>query len=120
MSGATFWLALSKSKLLDEIKAFLMRSPAGDWFELRKIATERQRLAEYLDESDHELAEDLIDRNPAFFRHLIEHGYAHVLRPGDVLLMPQRSLDTCVWHSVICLGERPGEGLSFALKRMPN
>ena len=117
MSGSTFWLALSKAKLLDEINAFLMEAPVDDWVELRKVATERQRLSEYLDESDHELAEDLIDRNPAFFRHLIKCGYAHVLSPGDVLLMPQRSLDTCVWHSVFCLGDEPGEGLSFALKK---
>lgn len=117
MSGSTFWLALSKPKLLDEIDAYLAAAPAEQWRELRQLAQDRQALACYLEETDHELAEQLIDRTPDFFRHLIERGYAHVLRPGDVLLMPQYSLETCVWHSVICLGDEPGEGLSFALKK---
>ncbi|MFM8332007.1 MAG: hypothetical protein ACKN9T_09985 [Candidatus Methylumidiphilus sp.] len=115
MSGATFWLALSKPRLLDEIAAFLAAAPAAEWAELRRF--DRPALAAYLDEPDHELAEQLLDRCPAFCRHLIGRGYAHVLRAGDVLLMPQLSLDTCVWHSVICLGDEEGEGLSFALTR---
>lgn len=118
MSGSTFWLALAKPRLLDEIKAFLAQAPAAEWTELRKLAADRQVLAAYLDESDHELAEQLLDREPDFFRHLIERGYAYVLEAGDVLLMPQLALDTCVWHSVICLGEEVGEGLSFALTRL--
>ncbi len=116
MSGSTFWLTLSKPKLMDEIGGFLENAPAGEWQDLRRLASDRQTLAAYLEEADHELAEALIDRTPAFFQHLIERGYAHVLQAGDVLLMPQASLDTCVWHSVICLGAEPGEGLSFALK----
>ncbi|WP_217994848.1 hypothetical protein [Methylogaea oryzae] len=119
MSGSTFWLALSKPKLLDEIDAYLAAAPAEQWGDLRALAKDRQALACYLEERDHELAEQLLDRTPDFFRHLIERGYAYVLRPGDVLLMPQYSLDTCVWHSVICLGDEAGEGLSFALKRGP-
>ncbi|MFZ4702247.1 MAG: hypothetical protein ACOYMG_19570 [Candidatus Methylumidiphilus sp.] len=118
LSGSTFWLALAKPKLLDEIGAFLAEAPADQWPQLRELAADRQALSEYLEEPDHEWAEDLIDRTPGFSRHLLERGYAHVLEPGDVLLMPQQSLDTCVWHSVICLGDETGEGLSFALKRM--
>ncbi|MDD5035055.1 MAG: hypothetical protein PHE55_09875, partial [Methylococcaceae bacterium] len=117
MSGSTFWLALSKPKLMDEIDAFLAESTA-DWLELRKLTADRTSFAAYLEQSDHELAEALMDRHPEFFRHLIERGYAYVLRPGDVLLMPQYSTDTCVWHSVLCLGDEPGEGLSFALKKL--
>lgn len=116
MSGATFWLALSKPALMDEIDAFLAQAPAGEWAELRRLAADRQALAAHLDEAEHELAEALVDREPAFFRQLIEHGHAYVLRPGDVLLLPQHSLDDCVWHSVICLGGEEGEGLSFALR----
>lgn len=117
MSGSTFWLALSKPKLLDEIDAYLAAAPASLWIALRDVAKDRHALACYLEEPDHELAEALLDRTPDFFRHLIERGYAYVLHPGDVLLMPQYSLETCVWHSVICLGDEPGEGLSFALKK---
>jgi hypothetical protein len=117
MSGSTFWLALSKPRLLDEIDAFLAQAPADHWSQLRELAADRTVLAEYLDAADHEWVEALIDRSPEFFRQLIDHGYAHVLQTGDVLLLPQPSLDTCVWHSVICLGEETGEGLSFALKK---
>lgn len=117
MSGSTFWLALSKPKLLDEINAYLAATPDGEWLELKRLARDRPALNQYLDERDHELAEQLMDRTPDFFRHLTERGYAYVLSPGDVLLMPQSSLDSCVWHSVICLGDEPGEGLSFALKK---
>jgi len=118
MSGATFWLALAKPRLMDEIDAFLAQAPAADWAALRKLAADRQAFSAYLDDPDHELAEQLIDRSPHFFRHLIGRGYAYVLEPGDVLLMPQLALDTCVWHSVIGLGEEAGEGLSFALTRL--
>lgn len=117
MSGATFWLALSKPRLLDEIAAFLAAAPLGDWQELRALSRDRAILSAHLDNPDHDIAEVLLDRSPEFFRHLIERGYAYVLHPGDVLLMPQYDLDTCVWHSVICLGDAAGEGLSFALKR---
>lgn len=119
MSGSTFWLALSKPTLMDEIDAFLRLVPADEWLELRALSNDRSALAAHLDESDHELAEALMDRSADFFRHLIERGYAYVLKPGDVLLMPQYALETCVWHSVICLGDEPGEGLSFALKKQP-
>jgi len=119
MSGSTFWLALSKPTLLDEISDYLMGAPITEWIELRDLAADRMRLANYLDEPDHEIVEALIDRDPSFIRQLIDHGYAYVLRPGDVILMPQRSLDSCVWHSVICLGDTPGEGLSFAIKKLP-
>ena len=118
MNGSTFWLALSKPKLMDEIEAFLARAPSDQWSHLRKLASDRQALSDYLEDRDHEWAEELIDRTPAFFQHLIEGGYAYVLEPGDVLLMPQQSLETCVWHSVICLGDETGEGLSFAIKKL--
>ena len=118
LSGTTFWLALAKPKLLDEIDAFLALNPADQWPKLRELAADRQALADYLEERDHAWAEEVMDQNPEFLRHLIERGYAQVLEPGDVLLLPQASLDTCVWHSVICLGDEPGEGLSFALKRL--
>lgn len=116
LSGSTFWFALGKPVLMDEIDAYLAQAPADQWRELRALCSDRAGLSRYLDEQDHELAEALIDRHPDFFRHLVERGYAYILQPGDVLLMRQNDLETCVWHSVICLGEEAGEGLSFALK----
>ena len=116
LSGSTFWFALAKPVLMDEIDAYLAQEPADRWTELRALCADRSALSRYLDEQDHELAEALIDRHPDFFRHLVERGYAYILQPGDVLLMRQHDLDSCVWHSVICLGDEAGEGLSFALK----
>lgn len=117
LSGSTFWLALSKPRLLDAMTAYLERSESGQWPELKRLAINREALAEYLEKPDHELAEALMDRDEAFTRHLLEQGHAFVLQPGDAILLPQESLDDCVWHSVFCLGDVTGEGLSFALKR---
>lgn len=118
LSGATFWLAIAKLKLVDEILAFLAGNTDPRWAELRELAGNRQALSAYLEEQDHELAEQLIDQSAAFFEYLIGRGYGYLLRAGDVLLMPQSCLDTCVWHSVMCVGEEEGEALSFAMKRV--
>ncbi|WNV05765.1 hypothetical protein RP726_04925 [Candidatus Methylospira mobilis] len=116
LSGATFWLALSKDRLIDEIKAYLDTQAGENWTLLRDLLKDREQFAHYL-EDEHELAEDLMDRHPDFFRYLIDKQYAYILKPGDVLLLPQAGLDTCVWHSVLCLGDETGEALSFALKK---
>ena len=128
MSGNTFWLALNKQTLMDEIISFAnnpanadaiaqVLPSADDQATLQGLADERHELSDYMEALDHELIEALIDRSPTFTARLIEQGYAHILQPGDAMLLPQRNLDTCVWHSVICLGDEPGEGLSFALRR---
>jgi len=57
-----------------------------------------------------------VDRLPAFTAFLVSGGYAHMLQPGDAILLPQRDLDRCVWHSVFCLGDEAGESLSFAVR----
>jgi len=116
ITGRTFWLALSKPKLIEEIRAFLAQGNANTWPVLRKLASDSKALSAYMDECDHEEVEALIDRDPAFIRYMVERGHGFLLQPGDVLLMPQRDLTTCVWHSVFCLDDEPGEGLSFALR----
>jgi len=127
MSGSTFWLALAKPQLIDEIIAFLKRddaeklletvlSSAADRTDLRQLAEDRNALAAYMDQFDHELVEAVMDRIPAFIGQLVDKGYAYILRPGDALLLPQRDLDSCVWHTVFCLGDVPGEALSFAVR----
>ncbi|MFQ5355481.1 MAG: hypothetical protein ACE5DY_03140 [Mariprofundaceae bacterium] len=128
LSGASFWLALAKPELMDELIAFSANSSNGnaicavltkknDRDALFKLLADRKALSDYMDESDHELVEAVVDRSPEFIRHLVEQGYAHVLHAGDALLLPQRDLDNCVWHSVISLGDEPGEALSFAVRR---
>ncbi len=127
LSGATFWLALSKPRLMDELHAFVsdpahdgalaeVLPRAADRHELAVLMQDRTALSAYMEESDHELVEAVMDRSPAFTGYLVERGYAYRLEAGDVLLMPQRDLDTCVWHSVFCLGDEPGEALSFAIR----
>jgi len=116
ITGCTFWLALSKPKLMDEIVGFLMQTDANAWQKLRQLVANRDALSAYMDESDHETVEALIDRDPAFIQYMIEQDHGFLLRGGDVLLMPQRDLDTCAWHTVFCLDDKPGEGLSFALR----
>jgi len=116
ITGRTFWLALSKPKLIEEIRAFLAQGDANTWPVLRGLTSDCKTLSAYMDECDHEEVEALIDRDPAFIRYMIEKGHGFLLQPGDVLLMPQRDLVTCVWHSVFCLDDEPGEGLSFALR----
>jgi len=128
MSGSTFWLALAKPLLMDELAAFVGDEKSGDAIssvlaaetdraELAALMKNRQSMSDYLEEYDHELLEAVMDRLPEFTAHLIAKGYAHLLHAGDVLLLPQRDLDHCVWHSVFCLGDEPGEALSFAVRR---
>ncbi len=127
LSGSTFWLTLAKPKLMDEIISFVANAKnqqaiasvlpqASDQQTLKKLCDNRDDLSCYMEEPDHELVEALMDRCPEFVAHLVDHGYSHTLQAGDVLLLPQRDLDNCVWHSVFTLGDTPGEALSFAVR----
>jgi len=129
MSGSTGWLAMGKQVLIDEIQAFLalpesqaaLAKVLPDFAaqnELRALAEDRAALSAHMDEFDHELSEALMDRSPEFVAYLFSRGYGYILKEGDVLLMPQRDLETCVWHTVFCLGDEPGEALSFALRTL--
>ena len=129
MSGSTFWLALAKPLLMDELAEFIndeqntdaivsVLPSATDRAELAALVKDRQAMSDYLEEYDHELLEAVMDRLPEFTQYLTGKGYAHLLHAGDVLLLPQRDLDNCVWHSVFCLGDEPGEALSFAVRRV--
>ncbi|MFQ5581989.1 MAG: hypothetical protein ACE5F3_05100 [Mariprofundaceae bacterium] len=127
LSGSTFWLAAAKPVLMDElitfarstehapdIEAVLAEPEAREAF--HALLSDRRALAEYMEEQDHELVEAVLDRSPAFIHHMVKRGYGYMLKPGDALLMPQRDVDTCVWHTVFCLDDEPGEALSFAIR----
>jgi len=129
MSGSTGWLAMAKPVLINEIQAFLALPESEAALTkvlpdinaqnaLRKLAEDRAALSAHMDEFDHELSEALMDRCPEFIEYLFKRGYGYILEPGDVLLMPQRDLETCVWHTVFCISEDPGEALSFALRTL--
>jgi hypothetical protein len=128
ISGNTFWLALDKQTLIDEIIAFVndplnahaiaqVLPSDSDRSSLHAMVSNRRGLSDYMEEFDHKLIEAVIDRSPEFTARLVEQSYAHILHPGDAILLPQRDLETCVWHSVFCLDDDPGEGLSFALRK---
>lgn len=127
LSGATVWFALAKSELIDEIQRFMARDDAdvllaevltdGDErATLRRWCASSGTLQQMLDERDNDPLEALINRVPEFARQLVEAGHASVLHPGDLMLLPQQSLERCAWHSVYCLGDEPGEALSFAVR----
>jgi len=129
LSGSTFWLALAKPELIDELIAFASDEKNSDEIkrllpqeadrqQLSELLKDRDALATYMDEFDHELVEAVMDRSALFTAHLVSKGYVYILAAGDVLLRPQRDLDRCVWHLVICLCDEPGAALSFPVRHM--
>jgi len=128
ISGSTFWLALGKQILMDELIRFVgdkhncheierLLPDTDARKQLHALMTDRCALSAYMDEFDHELVEAIMDRSASFTGQLVKHGYGFLLTPGDVLLMPQRDLERCVWHSVIALDDEPDEALSFAVRK---
>jgi len=126
LSGSTFWLAIDKQVLVAELLEFLDRIEPRALNVLLPKATMRQTLqscakstndlASFLDNPDNEPVERIINSSPNFTRQLIERGFGFALQPGDVLLLPQKNLGHCCWHSVFCLGKKTGEALSFAMR----
>ncbi len=130
LHGRTAWLALSKSNLITEIKHFITRSDVDQVLSeiipdresrqtLYRRAAAATELSAYLDDEENDPLEALINRTPAFTQQLIANGYAYILSPGDVILLPQHSVDRCAWHSVFCLDQFPGQALSFAIRQRP-
>ena len=114
LSGETFWLAASKPVLMQAMQDFAQQHEVSD--ELHSLLHDIPALSNYMEEQDHEWVEQLMDCNPQFITYMVEQGFSHHLRAGDVLLLPQKDLESCVWHSVFCLGDEPGEALSFAIR----
>lgn len=125
--GRTGWLTLPKQALLDEIQSFAAASEAAAALAallpqaparraLLTLAAERARLSQALDDGGDDALEALLNRCPAFTRRLVEHGHCYLLRPGDLILLPQHDAARCAWHSVFCLDEHAGQALSFAVR----
>lgn len=127
LTGRTAWLALPKQQLIHEIITFLARDDAlallpkslakKHQTQLFKNRNDAAYLNQWLDQRDNDALDVFINQTPAFTRQLVNNGYAYILHPGDVLLLPQQSMDACAWHSVFCLDEEPGEALSFAMRK---
>lgn len=127
LHGRSGWLACSKSQLMDEIETFVtgpdnatalteLLPDADALQQLKQKSAQRSQLNEWLDKRDNEPLELLLNRCPGFYRQLIDKGYGYILDPGDIILLPQKSLDECAWHTVFCLDDFPGESLSFAVR----
>ena len=124
LSGHTFWLALSKQALLDEISAFVSSCDETTWPETLSadFKTEIQRcinehaVSAELETFSNSALIHLINETQEFIQHLIAQGHSRQLEPGDAILLPQDNELNCCWHSVFCLGEESGEALSFAIR----
>ena len=125
--GRTAWLALSKTQLIKEIQLFMNTDHAQRdylatindeqaWQTLVQHCGSTKSINEYLDASDNDAIEYLINRVPRFTQTLIEKGYGFILNPGDALLLPQDDVNNCCWHSVFCIDDYPGQALSFAIR----
>lgn len=122
LTGSTFWLALPKQTLAEEIIAF---SKSHSWpesltLEMRRemsdLLLDRSLLSEQLSSFSNSTLIHLINETEEFVQFLIARGHSRQLVAGDVLLLPQTDPDTCCWHSVFCSGEEMGQALSFAIR----
>jgi hypothetical protein len=122
LTGSTFWLALPKETLIEEIIHFSQTHSWPDSLtqemksEMDKLANNRSQLCAQLDSFSNDSLVHLINETEEFVQFLISRGHSTALEPGDVLLLPQATEETCCWHSVFCLGEEMGQALSFAIR----
>ncbi len=122
LTGKTFWLALPKHVLVKEICDFVSRAAWPDSVnedmqeQLLALVSSPDQLAQELDSFCNDTVIHLINETPDFVQFLVDRGHGFILNTGDVLLLPQTDSHHCCWHSVFCLGEEVGQGLSFAIK----
>ncbi len=122
LSGRTFWLLAARPALERQVLRFCRRHAAlasALWESHGEGGAPPYQSLEGIHacfDTQHEWLEALLNRTPEFVAHMVRAGCARVLYPGDVLLLPQRDLRHCLWHSVFCLGEEMGEALSFAVR----
>jgi len=127
LSGETFWFALPKAALVDHLRVLLTAPEQAD--ERRRLlgGSEARRLQaqaadaclldRLLDDPEEEALHVFLNRSPSLAQRLVATGAAYHLRPGDCLLLPQRDLSHCCWHSVFTVGEFIGQALSFAIRK---
>ena len=127
LSGETFWFALPKGELVTHLQTVLTDAETVDERQRLLGKAEARRLAAQAADTEalHRLLDDpaedalhvFLNQSPSLAARLVETGAAYHLRPGDCLLLPQRDLEHCCWHSVFTVGEFIGQALSFAVRR---
>jgi len=126
LSGETIWISLAKENLVEEIVSFFNNEtkqaalkdeikPEYIQF-LKNMVKQPATLSSYLDEHENDPLDVFINQSSSFIQQLLEHGYAYKLSPGDLILLPQKSVENCNWHCVYCASDHEGEALSFAIR----
>lgn len=128
--GRTGWFACSKEELMNEVEKFVadaknhatlakLLPDASALKELTTISADRTQLTLWMDDNDcNEPLELLLNRCPEFYKQLSDCGYSFIINPGDIILLPQKGINECCWHTVFCLDDFAGEALSFAIREV--
>jgi len=126
VTGSTFWVALPKQALIDEITTFVQQCTAtNSWpgnvnqsmqTELVEYTNDQAMLSAELESFSNSTLIHLINETEAFVQQLVKNGHGHFLQAGDALLLPQETEMNCCWHSVFNLGDDTGQALSFAIR----
>ena len=130
LSGETAWITLAKENLVKEIISFFSNDtklanlnneikPEYIQF-LKELIKTPAELGCYLDEQENDPLEIFINQSTSFTQQLLDQGYGYRLSPGDIILLPQKSVDNCNWHCVYCISDSEGEALSFAIRSAPS
>lgn len=125
VSGETFWIALPSHRLVSELRSFCdtchrqdkwPSSLSTEFINEIQAVVHSETLTAQLESFSNDTLIHLINETGAFTQYLINQGHGYTINSGDVLLLPQQSQQQCCWHSVFCLTETTGEGLSFAVR----
>jgi len=125
LSGSTFWLALPRKALVEEVMTFISRCQQSTWpesidlnmqGELSQLSNDEVSITRELESFANTILIHLINETEAFVQQLIANGHSRQLESGDMLLLPQETDDSCCWHSVFTVGENAGQALSFAIR----
>jgi hypothetical protein len=126
LSGSTFWLALPKASLIDEIVTFTEQAQTNNCWpqsvdsamqtELMGLSKDLESLSNELESFSNSTLIHLINETEIFVQQLITNGHCRTVNAGDVLLLPQETELSCCWHSVFTLGEKTGQSVSFAIR----
>lgn len=114
ITGKTFWLALAKFDLIERIIEYANQYSVSE--SIKALCAEPEKLASELDSFANDELIKLINETQQFIHYLHEKGHSVYMQAGDILLLPQTSLQQCCWHSVFSLGEEVGQALSFAIR----
>ena len=128
--GRTAWLALSVDDLAHRVEEFLGYLGEGELPWVRKalfrhprdldraleVSSDPRRARRELVRPGCGLFGAVVERGPEFTAFLADGGHAHLLDPGDVIILPNHGLGRTCMHSVFCADEATSYGLSMAIR----